>query len=1436
MKLLKGTAPQIKVSGSYSLLRPMGNTRGTKAYTGHDKVYALYDFSTDISSAGNLPDSGPNGFELQPSGGVSYRPDAPIKLGPFYGGTRISDFALGFPTHEADFDTAGAGNSLISITVDNSNFSFTDGVKDTPFSISAWYSPDNLTDNGFIVSKYDSTHSHKEYVFAQSGVYEGAVYLEIYDDLTGGMLQKYSAANVLEAHAPRHVVVTYDGSATLDGIVIYVNGKRTDGPVVTSGNYLSQRVTPAPFVIGNQANAHTSKALDGDLAQVCVWQKALSAAEVATLYEARLGVTKFGSGVVSNPSRVQLIEKDIEGGQRPINLRTGDPDYQKIRLNPFDDTNTVTFLSSFSKGEVRFCGNVKDGDFIDLTGSLGVIKKRFKFLDSVESLNYDSAHDTPIFIKKFVEGSEMISLDKPKQAALIFAEALNSAEGRQLNIRPEIDTVVLEKIDAEGNTFDYVNAHERVVLHHKLGSTGSFEQGNVISTGRASVLDNSVLKLKQFSTPRTEKINFSTKASSESKNAISSLIAFPNISPDIEASGSIMKGVSDDVRIETLSAPISPFKENRLELRNNNPDDYKGLPHKILRGFNSALRSKTAIVLEFNSKNQEGDSIYFSTGSGAIGPLGTYDASIANMSGSGMAYWSHSERKWQHLDVGPIIDSNFHNEISDPFSRDAQKRAESCLGFSLAASSSLVSDVHYVNASGGKDGKAAHNLNVSRVGRGFGIPVDTYSFPWGIQYNATGSQEILMSDYIEAPFLIQKMRVYVDGVFGVGTSSVNLRSFYPLIKNLFILNQTSNGDNPHTKKTELVKSRVSGGAGSIGDEQKDVLRVGSREIISWAKLGFVRDDSFLLNNLQDDGVKNAYLVAKDDFDNLYQYESNASVAHITASFSFDLDPKNILSSDFVSTHGKRRADTEIGQKSTVPVVVSNTLGGAGLLGEASGRQIGSSLGNAQKELTGSFSSFPDTTGVPRLFPKTSHYNISPYLVHPTDRLVFGWQNIQMRNNVADSTLDEQAEADQFVDKLKNVKIVLYGSHVRGGVEYIPSMNQNLSTNQIYETILGEPVLDKFDVESIYNLSGSTSDALFFGTMKVEAGANSSTRGRRASIAKGQAGTTGSLARNIAYIHKGTNYKDSLAPPISHVISDVKFFPTPSSLKTDVTIDSDPYSALKVEVKPTAPSSKIWKKVGVFGEKDFTKKVVSDVPSKPVEIPGGGPVTAAKVLVFDLDPDPASSDLKLYGGSAEHIKGVKSYGSPEIGKPPAADPFPLKGGDKFETGLLSSIFWAGASSSTGKSVFPVKPLGGHKIIPAIKVWKYGFWSGVPHSPKHHFSRSQFGQFRNLMEQPPETFTVGLRGTQPASSATPPGLITGWPDNGGPVKIRFYARNGTADIDPLDTNTQNLSAFATSSMPYYDGQSVERDVVNFPPPDLTDKTSIEEAVSAIIDGEA
>ena len=71
---------------------------------------------------------------------------------------------------------------------------------------------------------------------------------------------------------------------------------------------------------------------------------------------------------------------------------------------------------------------------------------------------------------------------------------------------------------------------------------------------------------------------------------------------------------------------------------------------------------------------------------------------------------------------------------------------------------------------------------------------------------------------------------------------------------------------------------------------------------------------------------------------------------------------------------------------------------------------------------------------------------------------------------------------------------------------------------------------------------------------------------------------------------------------------------------------------------------------------------------------------------------------------------------------------------------------------------------------------------------------------------------------------------------PVKIVFVSRGGDSNISPLDTNSQNLDQFATSSVPYTDGQSRERDVVQFPPPDITDRTTIEEAVAQIIDGDA
>ena len=94
-------------------------------------------------------------------------------------------------------------------------------------------------------------------------------------------------------------------------------------------------------------------------------------------------------------------------------------------------------------------------------------------------------------------------------------------------------------------------------------------------------------------------------------------------------------------------------------------------------------------------------------------------------------------------------------------------------------------------------------------------------------------------------------------------------------------------------------------------------------------------------------------------------------------------------------------------------------------------------------------------------------------------------------------------------------------------------SQPLNSSAISETLFGHHVVDQFDVEPIEVLSGSTHDSLFFGSMfKTSEGV----RGRRASIAAGDAGSTGSLSRNISFTSKTVRYSDSLVPPISFVLA------------------------------------------------------------------------------------------------------------------------------------------------------------------------------------------------------------------------------------------------------------------------------------------------------------
>ena len=70
---------------------------------------------------------------------------------------------------------------------------------------------------------------------------------------------------------------------------------------------------------------------------------------MARIYLTGSGPTKgytTGSGILSNPARILLQERDNRIGSYPTIARTGDSDFTGQYPSVFDDTNTINFVSS----------------------------------------------------------------------------------------------------------------------------------------------------------------------------------------------------------------------------------------------------------------------------------------------------------------------------------------------------------------------------------------------------------------------------------------------------------------------------------------------------------------------------------------------------------------------------------------------------------------------------------------------------------------------------------------------------------------------------------------------------------------------------------------------------------------------------------------------------------------------------------------------------------------------------------------------------------------------------------------------------------------------------------------------------------------------------------------------------------------------------------
>lgn len=110
-----------------------------------------------------------------------------------------------------------------------------------------------------------------------------------------------------------------------------------------------------------------------------------------------------------------------------------------------------------------------------------------------------------------------------------------------------------------------------------------------------------------------------------------------------------------------------------------------------------------------------------------------------------------------------------------------------------------------------------------------------------------------------------------------------------------------------------------------------------------------------------------------------------------------------------------------------------------------------------------------------------------------------------------------------------------------------------------------------------------------------------------------------------------------------------------------------------------------------------------------------------------------------------------------------------------------------------------------LSPVIRGWKYGVYSGLPTFTKAYFRQRCYGQFRDMLEQRPFTKFYQTAVNNPDILNFREGTTAA------AVTVKFVDASGRL-TKPENTWSQNVSFEATSSVPYFDGETRNRPAIN------------------------
>lgn len=549
---------------------------------------------------------------------------------------------------------------------------------------------------------------------------------------------------------------------------------------------------------------------------------------------------------------------------------------------------------------------------------------------------------------------------------------------------------------------------------------------------------------------------------------------------------------------------------------------------------------------------------------------------------------------------------------------------------------------------------------------------------------------------------------------------------------------------------------------------------------------------------------------------------------------FDPSPRSILGKEFSTTQG---------------VVTKGKIANPFYLTGSAYNAISSSLASGNR--------FRAVAALPL----GSHYR-SPYLMMPGDKLVMSLA--KSRPFFYSSGLGGPDFSGSIAHDIQlipgTINVTLYGSYLREGKEFHDVFKTKLTSDSIHEAIGNDPVFDEYELAYRDEYVGGFSDDFVTGSLASTIAASNQilkilTGSRGRVFSKFSARTQpppdespGESTTNTSKNFRLQPWWERVGTPrvISHVDSSERFFDT---LMPDVStafaqdgckIFLGKQSAYLLSNFSVANLGFMYMNdpnVGATGGpvSDYDKlrnlNWTRSFPFEPRYRPASRQKNIKKSFVAKLQYNGSNNPLLnidpvIVSGLVIQTAGRSDVfaSSQNIKIPVDADVSTkitsscnledtsrlLFGfGDKNTIAFQTDIFGATHQFGTNhwfdfRTRTDPSSANEYNFGPILRGWKYGVWNGMQEYSRARYRHSRFGQNRDMLEQ--RLFTkFYLVASTDSGQLSREGVTTS------PITVRFVDALGNATA-PENTQSQNLSFEATSSVPFFDGEIRNRPDLN------------------------